>query len=295
MKLHAVGLRGAAGLMPAAAIGRHGAARRARARDRDGSRILIYDEPFAGLDPISMGVVMRLVRQLNDALGMTSIVVTHDVHEISRIADTSYMLSDGQVVARGPEARESPAVVRQFIAGTRTGPCRFTTGARLCEQLLGGRGVLSGLAADCRQRASFVQRVGARRCSCASDRADPGGPAALPADRRAGLQRRRAVARDHHDLRLVRRHGAGPAGVRLLQRFGSEDSLGTGAALALLKELGPVVTALLFAGRAGTALASEIGLMRATDQLSAMEMMAVDPMRGSSCRDSSAARSRCRC
>ena len=71
----------------------------------------------------------------------------------------------------------------------------------------------------------------------------------------------------------------GLQGHDLLQRFGSEDSLGTGAALALLKELGPVVTALLFAGRAGTALASELGLMRATDQLSAMEIMAVDPMR----------------
>jgi len=71
----------------------------------------------------------------------------------------------------------------------------------------------------------------------------------------------------------------GLQGHDLLQRIGSEDSLGTGAALTLLKELGPVVTALLFAGRAGTSLASEIGLMRATDQLSAMEIMAVDPMR----------------
>jgi phospholipid/cholesterol/gamma-HCH transport system permease protein len=71
----------------------------------------------------------------------------------------------------------------------------------------------------------------------------------------------------------------GLQGFDLLQRFGSEDSLGTAAALGLVKELGPVVTALLFAGRAGTALASELGLMRATDQLSAMEMMAVDPVR----------------
>jgi phospholipid/cholesterol/gamma-HCH transport system permease protein len=71
----------------------------------------------------------------------------------------------------------------------------------------------------------------------------------------------------------------GLQGHDLLQRFGSEEALGTGAALSLLKELGPVVTALLFAGRAGTALASELGLMRATDQLSAMEVMAVDPMR----------------
>jgi len=71
----------------------------------------------------------------------------------------------------------------------------------------------------------------------------------------------------------------GLQGYDLLQRFGSEDALGTAAALALIKELGPVVTSLLFAGRAGTALASELGLMRATDQLTAMEMMAVDPVR----------------
>ncbi|MEY2624920.1 MAG: hypothetical protein RL412_695 [Pseudomonadota bacterium] len=71
----------------------------------------------------------------------------------------------------------------------------------------------------------------------------------------------------------------GLQGFDLLQRFGSEDALGVAAALGLLKELGPVVTALLFAGRAGTALTSEIGLMRATDQLTAMEMMAVDPLR----------------
>lgn len=71
----------------------------------------------------------------------------------------------------------------------------------------------------------------------------------------------------------------GLLGFDMLERFGSEESLGAGAALGLLKELGPVVTALLFAGRAGTALASELGLMRATDQLAAMEVMAVDPVR----------------
>ncbi len=71
----------------------------------------------------------------------------------------------------------------------------------------------------------------------------------------------------------------GLQGFDLLERFGSEESLGSVAALGLLKELGPVITALLFAGRAGTALASELGLMRATDQLAAMEMMAVDPVR----------------
>jgi phospholipid/cholesterol/gamma-HCH transport system permease protein len=71
----------------------------------------------------------------------------------------------------------------------------------------------------------------------------------------------------------------GLQGFQLLQRFGSEEALGTAATIGLVKELGPVITALLFAGRAGTALASELGLMRATDQLSAMEMMAVDPIK----------------
>jgi len=71
----------------------------------------------------------------------------------------------------------------------------------------------------------------------------------------------------------------GLQGYQLLRRFGSEDALGTAAAIGLVRELGPVITALLFAGRAGTALASELGLMRATDQISAMEMMAVDPVR----------------
>jgi phospholipid/cholesterol/gamma-HCH transport system permease protein len=71
----------------------------------------------------------------------------------------------------------------------------------------------------------------------------------------------------------------GLQGFQLLQRFGSEESLGIAAAIGLVKELGPVITALLFAGRAGTALASELGLMRATDQISAMEMMAVDPIK----------------
>ena len=88
----------------------------------------------------------------------------------------------------------------------------------------------------------------------------------------------------------------GLQGYDLLQRFGSESALGVAAALGLVKELGPVITALLFAGRAGTSLTSEIGLMRATDQLTAMEMMAVDPVRHAwSHPVSSVASSRCRC
>ncbi len=128
IKLQAVGLRGAAALMPAELSG--GMARRvalARAIARD-PEILIYDEPFVGLDPISLGVVLRLIRKLNDALGTTSIVVSHDVKEISEVADLTYLLSGGRVAAKGsPQdlSRDNSAVVRQFMGGLADGPVPF--------------------------------------------------------------------------------------------------------------------------------------------------------------------------
>jgi phospholipid/cholesterol/gamma-HCH transport system ATP-binding protein len=127
-KLQAVGLRGAAGLMPAELSG--GMARRvalARAIVMD-PQILLYDEPFVGLDPISMGVILRLIRRLNDALGLTSIVVSHDVHEITAVADRVFLLSGGRVVAQGTpqELRDSPSdVVKQFVGGLADGPVPF--------------------------------------------------------------------------------------------------------------------------------------------------------------------------
>jgi phospholipid/cholesterol/gamma-HCH transport system ATP-binding protein len=140
-KLHAVGLRGAARLMPQQLSG--GMARRvalARAIVMD-PEILIYDEPFAGLDPISMGVVMRLIRSLNDALGISSIVVTHDVREISQIADQSYILSGGRVVASGSpkELHDHPSpIVKQFMEGQADGPVPFHYPAPdYREQLIG--------------------------------------------------------------------------------------------------------------------------------------------------------------
>ncbi|MGB5102637.1 MAG: ATP-binding cassette domain-containing protein [Steroidobacteraceae bacterium] len=140
-KLHAVGLRGAAGMRPqqlSGGMGRRVALARAIVMDPD---ILIYDEPFAGLDPISMGVVMRLIRSLNDALGISSIVVTHDVREISQIADESYILSDGRVVASGTpaELREHPSpIIHQFMEGLADGPVAFHYPApEYHEQLLG--------------------------------------------------------------------------------------------------------------------------------------------------------------
>jgi phospholipid/cholesterol/gamma-HCH transport system ATP-binding protein len=128
MKLQAVGLRGAADLMPSELSG--GMSRRvalARAIVMD-PEILIYDEPLVGLDPISLGVILRLIRHLNDALGFTSIVVSHDVQEISTVADELFLLSGGKVVARGTpgELKANPSdVVRQFIGGLADGPVPF--------------------------------------------------------------------------------------------------------------------------------------------------------------------------
>ncbi|MFI4914064.1 MAG: ABC transporter ATP-binding protein [Steroidobacterales bacterium] len=128
MKLHAVGLRGAAELEPAELSG--GMTRRvalARAIVMD-PEMLIYDEPFVGLDPISMGVIVRLIQSLNQTLGITSIVVSHDVHEITAIADHCYLLSGGRVVAAGtPQelAASQSQVVQQFVSGAADGPVPF--------------------------------------------------------------------------------------------------------------------------------------------------------------------------
>ncbi|HET7396740.1 MAG TPA: ATP-binding cassette domain-containing protein [Gammaproteobacteria bacterium] len=128
MKLQAVGLRGAWSMMPGEMSG--GMARRvalARAIAMD-PKIIFYDEPFTGLDPISMGVIVRLIRVLNDSLGLTSVIVSHDVAEVSSVSDQSYLISNGKVVARGtPEEleRNKSAWVRQFLEGLADGPVPF--------------------------------------------------------------------------------------------------------------------------------------------------------------------------
>ena len=128
MKLGAVGLRGARELMPAQISG--GMARRvalARAIALD-PELIMYDEPFAGLDPISLGTAARLIRKLNDALGITSIVVSHDVEETFRIADQVVILADGKVAAQGTpdEIRASTdPLVRQFVGADADGPVQF--------------------------------------------------------------------------------------------------------------------------------------------------------------------------
>jgi phospholipid/cholesterol/gamma-HCH transport system ATP-binding protein len=128
MKLGAVGLRGARDLLPSQISGgmsRRVALARAIALDPD---LIMYDEPFAGLDPISMGVAARLIRELNDALGVTSIVVSHDVEETFSIADKVVFVANGRIAAQGTpaELRESSdPLVRQFVTAAPDGPVRF--------------------------------------------------------------------------------------------------------------------------------------------------------------------------
>lgn len=128
MKLHAVGLRGAANLMPAELSG--GMSRRvalARAIVLD-PMMIMYDEPFGGQDPISMGVLIKLIKTMNDNLGLTSIIVSHDVAEVSMIADYIYIISNGNIMDRGTPAeleQTSSEWARQFLKGLPDGPVHF--------------------------------------------------------------------------------------------------------------------------------------------------------------------------
>jgi phospholipid/cholesterol/gamma-HCH transport system ATP-binding protein len=128
MKLNAVGLRGARNLMPSQISG--GMARRvalARAIALD-PPLIMYDEPFAGLDPISLGITARLIRDLNEALGATSLLVTHDVEETFEIADYVYFIANGRIGAEGtPEelSRSTDPFVRQFLDASPDGPVPF--------------------------------------------------------------------------------------------------------------------------------------------------------------------------
>jgi phospholipid/cholesterol/gamma-HCH transport system ATP-binding protein len=140
MKLEAVGLRGAAGLFPAELSGgmaRRAALARCIALDPE---LVMYDEPFAGQDPISMGVLVKLISELNRAQGLTSIIVTHDVDEVMGIADYAYIIANRQVIAAGSpaelQAHADPRVV-QFLRGEADGPVPFHYPAPAFRESLG--------------------------------------------------------------------------------------------------------------------------------------------------------------
>src|ERR1700728_2889601 len=256
------------------ALRRHGAARGAGARHRHGPR----DSPLR-----------RAVRRAGSDLSRIH-PAAHQAYELSARHHQRRRLARCQRVGEH-RRRQLPAVVRSGGRG------RHARGAA-CQQFRGGAPVHDGQ----RRGPGAVPLSGARLRhaaaggGCMSNGARHG--LLLEGVRRFGAvsiflaqllaQCLPSLARPRLTVHQIYNAGArsliiimlsGLQGYNLLQRFGSEEALGTAAALGLLRELGPVITALLFAGRAGTALTSEIGLMRATDQLTAMEIMAVDPLR----------------
>ena len=307
LKLEAVGLRNARHLRPRELSG--GMARRvalARAIALD-PHLVLYDEPLSGQDPISAGVLAALIRQLNDALGLTSIVVTHDVEQISAIADRVHVLSEGRCIASGTPAEihaSAEPPIRQFMHGLPDGPVAFHfPGSALAEDLFGSGTRRHGPAAagtvpepgpsDGRPRMDLVEAFAWIGRQSLVRLAALGRGAIFLARVLVGVPG--AAARGRDLVRQVGRAGAqsmvlivvagafvgmvlGLQGYNMLVRFGAEESLGLVVALALVRELGPVVSALLFAGRAGSALAAETGLMKTTEQLAAMGLMAVDPL-----------------
>lgn len=287
MKLEAVGLRGAAKLMPSELSGgmaRRAALARAIALEPD---LIMFDEPFVGQDPITMGVLVKLISELNSALGVTCVVVSHDVPEVLSIADHAWILADKKIVAHGSaqalQANPDPRV-RQFLDGIADGPVpfRYPAGDYHADLLPGVKPLmlLNALASLGHKGIKTLRTFG-----------------------RAGLMLFNALVgkpefRKHAPLLVRQLYNVGVLsmliivvsgvfigmvlglqGYLVLTTYSAETSLGMLVALSLLRELGPVVAALLFAGRAGSALTAEIGLMRATEQLSSMEMMAVDPLR----------------
>lgn len=252
--------------------------------------LILYDEPFAGLDPISMGITARLIRDLADRLGCASVLITHDVQESFAIADQVYLVGQGN--SRPPAPRRSCRNRRTPTCSNSSGRTRrprrvpvprntglqemagATTGAQGMSgktnpiSALGGwiRGQISGIGYFTRFFLGLLGRSG------------------------IAFSRPRLVSQQIHfignySLLIIAVSGMfvgfvlGLQGYYTLNRYGSSEALGLLVALSLVRELGPVVTALLFAGRAGTSLTAEIGLMKAGEQLSAMEVMAVDPMR----------------
>ena len=265
--------------------------------------LILYDEPFAGLDPISMGITARLIRDLADRLGCASVLITHDVQESSPSPTRSIWSARGTQGRRHPQilSQSQDPYVQQFLRANPTAPSRSSTPKHRPQEMagattgaqgmsgktnpisaLGGwiRGQISGIGYFTRFFLGLLGRSG------------------------IAFSRPRLVSQQIHfignySLLIIAVSGMfvgfvlGLQGYYTLNRYGSSEALGLLVALSLVRELGPVVTALLFAGRAGTSLTAEIGLMKAGEQLSAMEVMAVDPMRACWCRACGAASSPC--
>ena len=246
--------------------------------------LIMYDEPFAGLDLISMGVAAKLIRTLNDVTGATTLLISHDVPQCMAISDHVVLLATGgRMVAQGTPAElmaSTEPEVRQFVRGEPDGPVKFHYPAPSVARGFRSGGIGMNCAANARSVARsamlgrwghgalfFLSCCGACRHACAASawwwrRSTPSATgrwsSSWPRACRSGF------------VLALQMYYA-------LTTYGAAESLGLIVNLSLVRELGPVVTALLFAGRAGTSLTAEIGLMKAGEQIAAMEMMAIDP------------------
>lgn len=290
MKLEAVGLRRVEALMPSELSG--GMERRvalARAIVLD-PHLIMFDEPFVGQDPMTMGVLVKLIDELNYALGVTCIVVSHDIPEVLSIADYAYIIAEQHVMAEGtPDSLRvhSDAQVRSFLAGIIDGCVPFNTAVKKgCEtQLMGAENLFNRwyfqvITSFGRQAINFCYGFG--RSIYMLFNALVGTPAF---QQQWLLLIQQVYSVGVLSLVIVIVSGLfigivlGLQGYITLSTYNAESNVGMMVALSLLRELGPVVTALLFAGRSGASLTAEIALMKATEQLSSLEMMAVDPLR----------------
>lgn len=294
MKLNAVGLRGAQHLMPSELSGgmsRRVALARAIALDPE---LVMYDEPFSGLDPISMGTAAKLIRHLNDSMGLTSLVVSHELEQSFALADQIIILANGKIAAQGTpqEVMQSKdPLVMQYINAQADGPVGFHYPGPSVEEDFGLK--VPDSKADQRFSINPSRQLSKIGTKVRSQLAKIGFAARLffqlcllfpTALKRPGLIRDQIHFLGNYSLAIIGISGLfvgfvfGLQGYYTLQRYGSAEALGLLVTLSLVRELGPVVTALLYSGRAGTSLTAEIGIMKAQEITGAMEMMAVDPI-----------------
>ena len=251
--------------------------------------LILYDEPFVGLDPIALNQVLKLIRTLNDTLGITSILVAHEFAAVARDRRSRVPDRRRQGGGAGHAGRAGRTTIRRgrgsSSAARRTARCRSSIrrATTLPNWALPAAATMN---ARLRRRPAVVDD---RRVAGADRRLRPVPAPILRARSRAACATSARRCRQiwfvgAMSLVIIMTCGLFVGMVLGLQLyyvlsiFGGTAALGTVVSLSLYRELGPVVTALLFAGRAGTSITAEIGLMRATDQLSAMEMMAVDPL-----------------
>ena len=293
MKLGSVGLSSAAGLFPAQLSGgmaRRVALARAIALDPD---LVMYDEPFVGLDAISKAAIVRLIRDLHAAIGSTALIVTHDIPEGLSIAEHVIVLGgNGAVLFEGsPEAarRCADPLVQQLIRAGADSTDQTDQTDPSDQPDPSAEPAQSDPSAP-PHPSDWLARLGARALGGLSRTGrwllflPPLLTGALRGVKHPDWLAAQLVSLGVRSMSIVVVAGLfvgmalGLQGYHQLAEFGAESDLGVVVALFMVRELGPVLAALLFAGRAGSALTSEIGLMRATEQFAAMEMMAVNPV-----------------